>query len=151
MASRAAVAEGAAVAVGSMNFAEVSVLGMAILLGWGLGNLSIGLFHCRLKDESRRYFWQMNFMWGAVNSLIAGFTLRSLFATTPTLEAQNQQINIVGINVLLDVVYMAVGFGLVRRKKASLRGKGYGRSIVAQGGFLLVLDTVLWLALKSAI
>ena len=139
------------------NFAEISTGFMAVLLGWGVANVGIGLFRCREKELVRRYFWQMNFAWGAVDALLAGVTLAmiagdySRFMVDRAL--QTRQMNIVGWNGLLDVLYVLVGLMLIKYRAAnrSERRLGYGRSIVVQGGFLLVFDALLFLAMRAVI
>ncbi len=129
---------------------------MAILLGWGVANVGIGLFRRKLNNQARRYFWQMNLAWGAVDALIAGLTLRALatdytrFATDRAFQAT--QVKVIGFNIFLDVLYVLGGLALlkVNVKKRSARRQGYGRSIVVQGGFLLVLDAVLFVLLRAA-
>jgi len=126
---------------------------MGVLLGWGVANLLLGLKNCRSKRPRHRAFWRMNFAWGAINALIAGFALRSLVVNQARLtdsEYQNDQIRIIVFNVLLDFIYVVVGLLVYRagKKKASLKAQGFGAAIVLQGSFLLVLDTVLAVILR---
>jgi len=152
-----AVAVVVAVAVaGSLDFAGVAVAAMAILLGWGVANVGIGLFRRKLTNQVRRYFWQMNLAWGLVDAALAAVTLRALatdymrFATDRAFQVN--QIKVIGLNIFLDVLYVLGGLALlkVNVQKRSARRQGYGRSIVVQGGFLLVFDLILFGLLRAA-
>lgn len=150
MASLAAAVAVVAVVAGEMMFSQISIAAMAILLGWGITNLSLGLSHWRIHEESRRYFWQMNFIWGAINTLLAGLALINL-SPPAVLDSisQYQQIIVIGWNIGLDLVYLMIGFCLLyyRRDKRTSRRLGYGRATVLQGSFLLIFDGILWLTL----
>ncbi len=44
------------------------------------------------------------------------------------------------INTLLDIGYLAVGFGLARAN--NVKWHGHGQGILIQGGFLLLFDGI---------
>ncbi|NJB87596.1 hypothetical protein GGR26_003380 [Lewinella marina] len=126
---------------------------MLVLGGWALGNIGLGLaLRSRRTGEDRR-FHEMNALWNTVNLGIAGLGYLSVARTDPTalgafaslLENQGLQ-KILLFNAGLDVGYLAGGFYLLERARRPDvdrdRLRGYGRSIILQGGFLLAFDLV---------
>lgn len=136
-----------------MSFETVSLAAMSILLGWGVSNISIGLWHCKSKRPRHLAFWRMNFGWGVVNTLIAAFALRGLVLNPDRLlnpDYQRTQTIIVASNVLLDALYIIAGIWLYRKDKKRLDLQGYGAAIFAQGTFLLFFDVILAILLFFA-
>ena len=139
---------------------SISNTGMMVLGGWALANMGTGAWGwSRLQGESM-YFHQMNFFWNIVNASIAGFALYSNWQTDPfsmdpqlMLSEQKRMERILLINAGLDIGYMAGGFLMTRlssgypAREQLLRG--YGRSVIMQGAFLLVFDIVLYFIFRS--
>jgi hypothetical protein len=134
---------------------QISNKGMYVLGTWALANMSYGAYGWSKKTGSEMYFHQMNLFWNVVNASIAGFALYSnmttdILAISPE-ESMNKHLfteRILLINSGLDVAYM--GAGLLMRhfsdrseKRADLL-RGYGNSLMLQGGFLLAFDLVLY-------
>lgn len=127
---------------------------MWILGSWAAGNMLIsGIAMCK-TERSTRYFHQMNVMWNTVNMGIAAFGLLSqapeFTSHVPDLVANHRKMeNLYLINSGLDILYIAGGAYMVHRSGNSTKRpemlKGYGQSVMLQGGFLLVFDTALWL------
>ena len=99
----------------------------------------------------------MNAAWNSVNLAIAGFGYYGLRSQSAQLglsetitEFQNFE-NILLFNAGLDIGYMALGAWLWERglRKENTRLKGYGQSIILQGGFLFAFDTVLFFMSRS--
>ena len=113
--------------------------GMWALNGWALGNTTslAGVMH---DDPQWSSFHQMNVGWNLVNAGLASYAL----ANNKPIEPQKLE-KIFWINSALDVVYVASGFWL--RAEGQKRGNpqwiGWGESIMIQGGFLLVFDSVM--------
>jgi hypothetical protein len=96
----------------------------------------------------------MNVMWGSINLAFAGLGYWGAGKEkidNPTLAAvlkhQNRIEKTYLINVGLDVVY--VGAGLLMNQtsdnqKNPDKFKGYGNSIMLQGGFLLLYDAIIY-------
>ena len=115
-----------------------------------MGNMAVNGALYRSGEKDRKYFYQMNIAWNAINLAIAGFVLYGALNPDTTLtlfESIQQQSNIEKIllfNAGLDVGYIMTGFYLKERAKNSLkhhnRLKGYGNSLVLQGGFLFLFD-----------
>ncbi len=126
---------------------------MWILGSWAIGNMLVGGVQMGRTEGSQHYLHQMNLMWNSVNLGIAAY---GLIAGPPpftealeTLISQHQKTEqLYIINSGLDLIYMGTGGYLIHRSKKSLEKsdllKGYGQSLILQGGFLLIFDTALW-------
>ncbi|MCS7067044.1 MAG: hypothetical protein NZN28_00220 [Meiothermus sp.] len=103
------------------------------LLLWALvcwGGALFGLW--RTRHEFWRPFWFMTGVWALVNAAIA---YGGWLGAEPDPASLRR---LLWINAGLDVLYMAIGWGLWTRPKPVL--KGFGLSIVAQGLFLFFFD-----------
>ncbi len=136
-----------------MDYITVASAGMAVLLGWGLSNVAIGIWRQFHPNKAKRQFWLMNGLWGAINTCIAIFALVSIMNAVATngisAEYIQTNLNIIKINAVLDIFYVLLGLLLVKSSlnKKSVRRKMFGYAIIVQGSFLFVLDTVLVLAI----
>lgn len=132
---------------------------MPILLGWALGSMITGALWRR---ESNR-FWQgvgeQFIAWGAVDGIIALFALRGarrkatqqqagLIAPVQQALETDQFEKIVWANAALDVGYVLGGRWWLRRHADHPHPQGMGVGIMLQGGFLLVWDIFLALAVR---
>ncbi|WP_310392499.1 DUF6992 family protein [Hymenobacter sp.] len=129
--------------------------GLRVLGGWAGANLLIGSIATGQTEGSARYFHQMNIGWGAVNLALAGAGLlaaRRARRQPPTpdrpgnVRAQLKTENLYLFNAGLDVAYLATGVYLLEKGRnptasgSSERWRGYGQSLLLQGGFLLLFD-----------
>lgn len=130
--------------------------GMAVLGTWAITNIVLGTIKRRASNGSTKYYWEMNALWNTVNlciaiiaSAIAGIKYSS-YSTNANL--QSLQIKIVAVNILFDIVYIAVGLWLESRgkKQENPRFIGYGNAIQLQGAFLFFFDSALALGLIIA-
>ena len=139
---------------------KINNTGMYILGSWAVLNIATGAYGWSEYSGDRMYFNQMNLFWNVVNVSIAGFALYSNytgdisgFSQQELMEKLVKTENILLINAGLDVGYIGTGF-LLRHlsgksdKRADLL-KGYGSSLILQGGFLLVFDLVLYGVLRA--
>lgn len=134
-------------------------VGMAVLGGWALANMSLWAYAWSQENGVPKYFGQMNFFWNTVNLSIAGFALwnqsQGIFEESSVLSEHRKTENILLINAaVLDVAYIASGIYLLHRSKKPGAKKsdmlqGYGRSLILQGGFLMIFDFVLYGILRS--
>ncbi len=125
---------------------------MVVLAGWSAANIVVSGIATDTRNKEMRYFHQMNVMWGGINLAIAGLGYWGASKEkindpilTSVLKHQNKTEKTFLLNAGLDVVY--VGAGLLMNKtsdnqKVPERFKGYGNSIMLQGGFLLVFDAI---------
>lgn len=127
---------------------------MIALAGWSVANIVVSGIATDTRNKEMRYFHQMNVMWGGINLAIAGLGYWGAAKEkidNPTLadvlKHQNRIEKTYLINAGLDVVY--VGAGLLMNKtsdnqKNPDKFKGYGNSIMLQGGFLLLYDAIIY-------
>ena len=127
---------------------------MIALAGWSAANIVVSGIATNTRNKEMRYFHQMNVMWGGINLAIAGLGYWGAGRekiNNPTLadvlKHQNRIEKTYLINAGLDVVY--IGSGLLMRQlsdnqKNPAKFKGYGNSIMLQGGFLLVYDAIIY-------
>ena len=128
--------------------------GMIFLGTWAGLNIISGSAGYFLSEDDTKYFHQMNAGWNLVNLGIAGFALYSISQVDAStlnyseavIDLQNLD-KVLLLNAGLDVGYMATGAWIWERglRKGSERLEGYGKSLLIQGGFLLVFDLVLYL------
>ncbi len=128
---------------------HINEVGMKVLLGWSILNMGTGTAGYFKRTGQERYFHQMNGFWNVVNAGIAIGALTGMETPETYAEAvqsgQNME-KILLLNGGLDLGYIAAGGYLLERgkRKTSDRLRGYGHSLMLQGGFLLVLDGVLF-------
>ncbi|MEJ5262897.1 MAG: hypothetical protein WHT45_09470 [Ignavibacterium sp.] len=134
-----------------MNINESAML---VLGGWAVGNILIGTYgNFKAKGEAK-YFHQFNAMWNVVNIGIAAFGYFNAANSDPSsmtnleiIKDYNSLQSFLLLNAGLDVAYIATGFYLKERSKNSSsaeRLRGYGNSLLLQGGFLLLFDITLF-------
>lgn len=134
--------------------------GMYTLGSWAIANMAVGVYGWSNNSGSSKYFHQMNFFWNTVNLSIAGFALYNNFHTNISELSPEYIMNrhlriekILLINAGLDAFYIGTGFLLrhlsLESSKNSALMKGYGNSLILQGGFLMVFDAVMYGILKT--
>ncbi|PKP38922.1 MAG: hypothetical protein CVT98_04200 [Bacteroidetes bacterium HGW-Bacteroidetes-15] len=134
---------------------RINRTGMMVLGGWAISNMAYGAYGNWKFDDERKYFGQMNMMWNLVNAGIAGFALYQFHNTDISLLSPEQMVNnhtktqnLYLINAGLDILYMAGGFYMIHasknNEKHQFRLKGYGQSVILQGGFLFAFDLVMY-------
>jgi len=134
--------------------AHLDQRGLAVLGGWAAGNLLVSGLATGQTEGSAHYFHQMNIGWGAVNLALAGTgylaarrAKRQLIADQAgNVRNQLRTENLYVFNAGLDVAYLATGLYLLEKGRnptasgSSDRWRGYGQSLLMQGGFLLLFD-----------
>lgn len=127
---------------------------MVVLAGWSVANIATGLVAMGQTSGEAKYFHQMNAIWNVVNLGIATagyFGNRKLnpdsYNMQGSIKEQNKIEKIYLVNGALDVAYILGGlyareYGKNQSGKEQDRWKGYGSSIILQGGFLLLYDAV---------
>ena len=137
---------------------KITRQGMLVLGAWGLGNLLVGASLGATRSGVEQNFHIMNAGWGGVNLLIAGLGYKKAMAENQvwdlatTLNEQAGMEKLLLINAGLDVAYVMTGFFLRERALRHESGtssydrlKGFGNSLLLQGGFLFAFDLVLYL------
>ena len=130
----------------------ISKKSMLVLGGWSVANIVGSGIATNTSNREMRYFHQMNVMWGGINLAIA--TLGYIGnanekINNPTLAGvlkhQNRTVKTYLWNAGLDVLYIGSGFWMNKasdNQKNPDKFKGYGNSIMVQGGFLLLYDAI---------
>lgn len=134
--------------------AGITKRGMLVLGSWGTANIIIGAIGQSSSSSETRYFHQMNLIWGAVNLAIALPTYLSLNrqqASASLAASVKQQANIEKtflFNAGLDLVYITSGFYCKEKSNNDSKHdlyRGYGNSLLVQGGGLLLFDVTMYL------
>jgi hypothetical protein len=134
---------------------KINTTGMYVLGGWAIANIASGAVGWANSTGSAKYFHQMNLFWNTVNLGIAGFALYSNLTDNISILSSDEMLlkhtkteNLYLINAGLDVVYIGTGFLLKHLSVNNLNRqdllKGYGNSIIMQGGFLMIFDLIMW-------
>jgi len=133
--------------------------GMIILGSWAIGNILVSPVLAGRANGSQRYFHQMNVYWNVINLGIAGIGYWGLLRENPdalsfssSLLEQQKIEKLLLFNTGLDVAYVLGGLYMKERAGQSSRQrerlKGFGKSIMIQGGFLFVFDLLFYLKMN---
>ncbi len=134
---------------------KINRVGMITLGTWALGNIATsGLLLNNSRGEQQK-FYEMNIYWNLVNLGLAGFGWYSSLKADPagfsvyeTWKAQAGMEKTLLFNAGLDIGYIAAGLYLRERGKNNESNrdllKGFGKSIILQGGFLLAFDLAMY-------
>ena len=131
---------------------------MLVLASWASSNIIYGAIAAPTNTGNEKYFHQMNIYWNVVNMGIAGFSyfhtkkqVKKSINFEQNLKEQRLLERVLLINSGLDIGYIATGMYLMNRStKQNLTDnqfqmKGFGQSLVVQGGFLLLFDVYQYL------
>ena len=102
----------------------------------------------------------MNGLWNLVNLGIAGAGYLSLAKEDPSALTLSQSVleqqkieKLLLFNTGLDVAYMLGGLYMMERSKNVTKNadrlKGFGKSVVLQGGFLFAFDLIFYLTMNN--
>lgn len=130
---------------------RVNKTGMTILGSWAVLNIGVGAALAGRAEGAEKRFHQMNIGWNAVNLGIAAFGYFQNRKSDPasysfeeTIKENYSMQKVILFNAGLDVGYIASGFYLIEKSKNAAENadlwEGFGKSIVLQGGFLLLFD-----------
>jgi len=128
--------------------------GMVVLGSWAGANLITNGILLSNSSGSDKYFYQMNVYWNIVNGALAGLgvlgakKMQGNLSAFQTLEEQSSTEKTFLINTGLDAAYVMTGVYLLEKSKNSTDNKdmlkGYGQSVILQGGFLLLFDGIMY-------
>lgn len=130
---------------------------MIVLGSWSVANIATGFIIGSQTNGEAKYAWRMNGYWNIFNLGIAGLGYAGLRRAllkknnfSDNMKAQQSIEKLYVLNAGLDLVYITGGFYLRERGKnqstaeKQYQFKGYGTSIAIQGGFLLLMDAVMF-------
>jgi hypothetical protein len=124
-----------------------------VLGSWSAANIISGVIGQSASTGQAKYFHQMNIIWGSVNLLVAlpGYIGARKSATdlsmTASIKGQAATEKTFAFNAGLDLAYMAAGAWTIEKGNShanSDKYRGYGKSIIMQGAFLLIFDAVMF-------
>lgn len=128
--------------------------GMTVLGSWAGANLITNGILLSNASGSDKAFYQMNIYWNVVNGALAGLGLlqkpknQANMSPFQFLEEQNSTEKTFLFNTGLDVAYVMGGIYLLEKSKNVTSDqemlKGYGQSVILQGGFLLLFDGIMY-------
>lgn len=127
--------------------------GMTVLASWAVANIAISSIAYNHSAGSTRSFYQMNTIFNVINLGIAtaGYIStrkdsQKQLTAAELLNEQKKTEQIFLINGGLDLVYIGTGVFLKNRgdRNDSDQLRGYGSSVIMQGGFLLFFDSVMY-------
>ena len=136
---------------------QINKQSLSILGAWAVGNIAFSTLQYNRTKDSRKHFHEMNIGWNTINLLLAGTGIWTAMHTDPanfdlaqTLKAHHSIKSLLIFNAGLDIGYMATGLFLLERGRRpeanALRWKGWGQSLILQGGFLFVFDLLFFTA-----
>ncbi len=124
-----------------------------VLGAYSAANVVYGSIASSQASGSNKYFHQMNAIWNGVTlgiTAIGYFTKKQEgnLSYSASLQKQHSTEKLFLFNAGLDLAYIAAGAYLYEKSKTSTkkpeRLKGYGQSVMLQGGVLLVFDAVVY-------
>jgi hypothetical protein len=124
---------------------------MTVLLAWSGANIVQGSISAGNLAGSAHYFHQMNAYFNVINLAIAGYGLYEVrkqmnrkLNLYQNLQQQQKVESLLLLNSGLDLAYITTGMYLRERGTNHLNDqtKGYGGSLMLQGGFLLAFDLI---------
>ena len=128
--------------------------GLTVLGSWAGANLITNGILLVNASGSDKYFYQMNVYWNIVNGALAGLgvlqakKMQNGLSPFQTLEEQSNTEKTFLVNTGLDVAYVMTGVYLLEKSTNAIdsqdRLKGYGQSVILQGGFLLLFDGIMY-------
>lgn len=143
------------------RFFQTQKKALLTLGGWSGANIVVSPFLKSNSSNSTSNFHQMNFNWNLVNAGIVGFSYLNMqkrkekYWSINSLDKERKKLKtVLAVNIGLDACYILAGF-LLRQKNDSLssdireRNIGFGNSLILQGGFLLLFDSVFLIKIKS--
>ena len=144
----------------NQNRKQITKTGMLVLGSWAVGNMAVSGLMMTRTSGSQYYFHQMNVFWNVVNLGLAGFGVYNALRMDPAAIGVAESVSefyslqkTLLFNAGLDIGYIAGGLYLLERAKNSEsnqeRFRGFGRSVILQGAFLLAFDTALFFVLDS--
>lgn len=132
---------------------KISKNGIKALATYSAANVIYGSIVASQTSGSNKYFHEMNAIWNGITLGITGigFFTAKKEGTLSYSESLKKQQNIEKLflfNAGLDVAYVVGGAYLKERSKTTTKNparlKGYGESVMLQGGVLLLFDGIMY-------
>jgi hypothetical protein len=136
---------------------KTNSMGMKVLGSWGVANIVVGGagYFTENSSSQYKYFQGMNAIWGIINTGIAGMglagTRKEMAAQTncaDRLKRYEATKRLFVYNAGLDLAYIGIGACLTQHADVVTAHeevwRGFGKSFIMQGAFLLVFDNVMF-------
>ena len=145
------------------NFYKQQQNSLLLLSGWSATNLVASPVFCKnlySAESQSDYFHQMNFNWNLINAGICGLShflvhrdSKKPWNINDISNRKSKAEKSITFNMGLDILYVITGFVLnqtANESKGNLNiNKGYGNSLMIQGGYLLLYDAIFLRRLKK--
>lgn len=124
--------------------------GMTVLSTWAVSNLVIGATQL---NSSNQYYHRTNMLWNTVNlglgllGLHQAKDLKKINNVDELIKRQKKLERAFIFNSVLDVVYITTGTILSNNSDQEI--KQTGSSLILQGGFLLLFDSMMYATIKK--
>jgi len=132
---------------------KISKKGIEVLACYSVANIIYGSIAASQASGSNKYFNEMNAIWNGITLGIVGlgyFTAKKegVLSYNESIKKQHGVEKLFLFNAGLDLAYIAGGAYLKERSKTNdknqIRLKGYGESVMLQGGVLLLFDAIMY-------
>lgn len=132
---------------------KISKNGLKVLATYSVANIVYGSIAASQTSGSNKYFHEMNAIWNGITLGITGIGFLTAKKETEltysaSLQKQSQVEKLFLFNTGLDVAYVVGGAYLKERAKTTSKNpaklKGYGESVMLQGGVLLLFDGIMY-------
>lgn len=124
---------------------------MLTLGSWSIANTGLGIYGWSATEDESKYFHQMNVIWSGVNLALAipgylkarkAYNKKLTFAESYKEQTKTEKVFL--FNSALDLAYITGGF-LFKANAGNNpdfhhQFRGYGNSLILQGGFLFLFD-----------
>lgn len=139
------------------NFSKIAMISLNT---WAVGNITYGTIANFQTTGEAKYFHQMNAIWNVVNlgigvpSLIGVYKHKDQQSFETIYKNQKKMETVYLFNAGLDLAYITAGaasraYGNSLNGTDASRFKGYGSSLIFQGGYLFVHDLAMFILLKT--
>ncbi|MCY7291396.1 MAG: hypothetical protein LH615_04360, partial [Ferruginibacter sp.] len=132
---------------------KISKKGIKVLAGYSVANIIYGSIAASQANSSNKYFNEMNAIWNGITLGIVGLGYltakkEGVLSYNESIKKQHGVEKLFLFNAGLDLAYIAGGAYLKERSKTTdknrIRLKGYGESVMLQGGVLLLFDAIMY-------
>ncbi len=132
---------------------KISKTGLKILASFSAANIIYGSIAAGQATGSNKYFHEMNAIWNGITLGITGIGFLTAkkegeLNYSASLKKQSDIEKLFLFNAGLDIAYIAGGAYLKERSKTTSKNperlKGYGQSVMLQGGVLLLFDGIMY-------
>lgn len=132
---------------------KLSKTGIKILATYSAANIIYGSIAAGQATGRNKYFHEMNAIWNGITLGITGIGLLTAkkegeLTYSASLKKQGKIEKLFLFNAGLDIAYVAGGAFLKEKSKTNIKNsaklRGYGESVMLQGGILFLFDGIMY-------